>query len=178
MKQKSIQFQIHGKVNAHHKWTAWANTNILKLCGSYIFHCEALIHIISNTWEKWLHVVRENVGNHKHSKVKAFLNILREAEIHAVPKSGMIEFPCYENSMRKHKHFPGSTLPCRFTVDKNSPMSVNVQIPIIRKYSVENHIVPRLWVFEKNQGIVFHIIENRWEYPHLFHSWIWSDFSC
>ena len=96
--------------------------------------------------------IRENVGNRKHSKV--FLNIFREAEIHAIPKSGMIEFPCYENSMRKHKHFPGSTLPCRFTVDKNSPMSVNVQIPIIRKNSVKNHIVPRLWVFEKNQGIV------------------------
>ena len=29
------------------------------------------------------------------------------------------------------------------------PMFVNVQIPIKWRYSVESHIIPRLWVFEE-----------------------------
>ena len=49
-------------------------------------------------------------------------------------------------------------------------MSGNVQILVTWKYSVENHIVPRLWVFEEHLELFSYFVENRWEYPDLFHS--------
>ena len=43
------------------------------------------------------------MGKQKHSKVKGFLHISREAEIHKVPKYGKNEFPWQGKSMVAHR---------------------------------------------------------------------------
>ena len=42
------------------------------------------------------------MGKHKHFKFMGFLNILGEAEVHAVPKIGKSKFTEYRKSMGKH----------------------------------------------------------------------------
>ena len=52
--------------------------------------------------------------------------------------------------MGKHRDIPYYSLPRRFTVDENPCNSDRLgKIPIKWKYSVENHIILRIWVFEE-----------------------------
>ena len=84
---------------------------------------------------------RKSMKKHKHSKVICFLHISREAEIHAIPKRWDEWIPILYNKHGKTQTI--SSFCSSFRVDENS------WIPITWKYSVENLIVPRLWVFEE-----------------------------
>ena len=43
--------------------------------------------IVPKTWEKWFSIVQESYEKIAHSKVKCFLHISQEAEIHTIPKT-------------------------------------------------------------------------------------------
>ena len=90
------------------------------------------------------------MGKNKHSKVMGFSNILGEAEIHAIPKT-------WEKWIYKEWEKYGKThkFPILFATLQGwwEPMQFlmfgNVKIPIKWKYSVESHMIPKLWVFKE-----------------------------
>ena len=55
------------EVNSHSKEKIWENMNISKLRVSGNFLQEAEIHAVSNTWEKWISIIRE-----KYEKTQTF----------------------------------------------------------------------------------------------------------
>ena len=123
----------------------------------------------------------KSMRKHIRFKVIGFLRISREAEIHTIPKRWDEWICILQNKYGKTQ----TILTFCFTLQilrwwklMQPPMSRNVQIPITWKHSVENHIDPRLWIFQEIWEFFFRFMENRWEYPCPSHSWIWRYFSC
>ena len=85
----------------------------------------------------------KNMGKNKHSKVVGFLNILGEAEVHIWEKWIYLVPEKYGNIFLATLQIKRKWEPMHFS------MFANVKIPVKWKYSMESHIISRLWVFEE-----------------------------
>ena len=74
------------KVNSHNTGKVWEKSKHSKVLGCSNILGEAEIHTIPKLWEKWIPIVRKNMGKHKHFNVKGLWIFLLEAEIHAILK--------------------------------------------------------------------------------------------
>ena len=151
MKQKSILFPV-GEKNV--KKQTFENYGFLK------YFRWSRDPYNSKNIKKWITIVWENTSIWNLWVLKYF---------------GWSRNPCNSQNMGKmnlnstgklwkNTDFPYSSLPRRFRVDENpcNSMFRNAQIPIKWTYSVESHIIPRLWVFEEIRGYyetqIIHIV--------------------
>ena len=84
VKQKSIQFPKHGKSILWEKYRKTQTSESYGLLSNFAYsrnpyNSQDMRKVNSQC-------KRKNIGKHKHSKVKGFLHILCETEIHAILK--------------------------------------------------------------------------------------------
>ena len=141
-----------GKVNSHNTGKVWEKNKHSKLMGFSTILVEAEIHTIPKISKKWIPIVREKYGKTQTFQSNEFLKYF-----------GWCRNPYNSQNMGKvNLHSTGKVREnteishsLRYLADlalmrtHEFPMFVNVQIPIKWKYSVESHIIPRLWVFEE-----------------------------
>ena len=142
-----------GKVNFHNTGKVWEKKNkYSKVMGFSNSLSEAEMHTIPKIWKKWIPIVREKYGKTQTFQSNRFLKYfgwsrnpynsqnMGKVNLHSTGK-------VRENTEISHSLRYLADLALMRTHE--FPMFVNVQIPIKWKYSVESHIIPRLWVFEE-----------------------------
>ena len=106
----------------------------------------------SQNMEKWIPIVRKKYGKTQTFQINGLLKYFGwSRNPYSSQNMGKVNL----HSTGKVRENTEISHSLRYLADlalmrtHEFPMFVNVQIPIKWKYSVESHIIPRLWVFEE-----------------------------
>ena len=102
-------------------------------------------HTILKTWGMWTSTIKKDMGKHKHSEVKGFLNIFHEAEIHAIPKASDEWIPIVPEKYGKKQIYQNGFLDilCEAEIHRN-PKPRNEWIPTLRNKFGKTQAIIRL----------------------------------